>query len=58
MAPREYVPYGEGIELTLDVLERSPVATLVLTPDHGIRYVNAELERLFGYARTELVGRP
>ncbi len=57
MASGQHVPYGEGVDLTIELLERSPVATLVLTPDHLVRFVNTEFERIFGYAREEIVGR-
>ena len=53
-----YTPYGEGVDLVRDLLARSPSPVVVLTSDGLIRYVNQQLEDLFGYTRAELDGRP
>jgi PAS domain S-box-containing protein len=39
------------------LLDTAPDAMVVVGPDATIRFVNAQTERLFGYARTELVGQ-
>ena len=39
-------------------LESSPDATVVVAPDGRIAQVNLMLERVFGYSRAELLGRP
>jgi two-component system, LuxR family, sensor kinase FixL len=44
--------------VNLDALEFMPDAVLVTGDDGSIRYVNRAAEELFGYARTELFGRP
>ncbi len=41
-----------------DIVESAPDATVIVDADGVIRIVNAQTERLFGYARGELVGRP
>ena len=40
------------------IVEASPNAILVVDAGGVIRVVNSEVERLFGYARDELIGRP
>jgi PAS domain S-box-containing protein len=39
------------------LLDTAPDAMVVVGPDGYIRFVNAQTERLFGYARTELLGQ-
>jgi two-component system sensor kinase FixL len=48
----------EGEEGLRAVLESLPIAVLIVGDDGAIARVNAEAERLFGYCREELVGRP
>lgn len=58
MGQPEHIDAGEAVALFRELLERSPIASLVLRSDHTIRFVNAELEQLFGYSREEVFGRP
>ena len=44
--------------VNLDALEFMPDAILVTGPDGSMRYVNRATEALFGYERTELLGKP
>ncbi|MCC6407622.1 MAG: PAS domain S-box protein, partial [Planctomycetes bacterium] len=39
-------------------IEASPTGVLMIGADGRIVLVNREVERLFGYARDELLGRP
>jgi two-component system, sensor histidine kinase PdtaS len=41
-----------------DVIEASPAGMLVVDGDGRIVLINAEIERIFGYGRGELVGHP
>ena len=40
------------------VVEGSPIAKLLISRAGAIRMVNAQLESLFGYSRTDLLGQP
>jgi PAS domain S-box-containing protein len=42
----------------LPLLEHAPDATVIVDENGGIRLVNAQTERLFGYYREELIGKP
>ena len=53
LAPRTLAPGG-----TAAVLDASPDAVVLLDGDGVIRLVNERAERLFGYARGQLIGRP
>jgi PAS domain S-box-containing protein len=44
--------------MEFDLLELMPDAVVVSGPDGSIRYVNAMTEKVFGYVRAELLGRP
>ncbi len=57
--------HGSGDEMSerllvapLAILEALPDAVVVAGRDHGIVFVNAVAEELFGYARSELIGQP
>lgn len=41
-----------------DMVEASPAAILMIDGEGGVRYANRETERMFGYLRAELIGRP
>ncbi|MBY6242788.1 ATP-binding protein [Methylosinus sp. Sm6] len=41
-----------------DMIEASPAAIIMAGADGFVRYANMETERMFGYARAELIGRP
>ncbi len=44
--------------MNLDALEFMPDAVLVTGPDGSMRYANRAAEALFGYDRTDLLGKP
>ena len=50
--------YAEAERRVAELIEDAPEAVLVADPAHDIVTVNAAAERLFGYSRTELIGRP
>ncbi len=50
-------PGGVDFQLRA-VIESSPSGLLVADPHGNIVFVNREVERLFGYARAELLGQP
>ena len=50
-------PGGVDFQLRA-VIESSPSGLLVADPQGNIVFVNREVERLFGYARAELLGQP
>lgn len=56
--PRAYTPYGEGVDLTRDLLTRSPLPKVIFQDDQVILFVNQAFERVFGYSRDEIVGKP
>ena len=47
-----------GSRLCAPIVEAAPLAIVAIGPDGDIQFVNQEGERLFGYARQEIVGRP
>jgi PAS domain S-box-containing protein len=49
--PAEAVPFGA-------YLESAPDAVVIIGPEGQIVFVNAQTERLFGFARVELLGQP
>jgi PAS domain S-box-containing protein len=49
--PTEGVPFGA-------YLESAPDAVVIIGPEGQIVFVNAQTERLFGFARRELLGQP
>ena len=53
-----HVPYGEGVDLTRDLLDRSPLPVVIFTEDQVVLYANEPFERVFGYTRAEVSGRP
>lgn len=44
--------------LVRQLLDAAPDATVVVSADGIIRFANARLEHVFGYARDEVIGRP
>jgi PAS domain S-box-containing protein len=52
------VPYGEGVDLVRDLLDRAPVPIVIFGSDRVILYTNGPFEAVFGYSRAEIVGRP
>ena len=44
-------------QIAQTLFEQAPVGMLLVDGDGHIRHLNAEAERLFGYAKSELVGR-
>jgi PAS domain S-box-containing protein len=47
-----------GFDHFREVIEASPAAIVMADADGAMRYANREAERMFGYARAELIGRP
>ena len=54
-APAAARPVPKSWQTLLDAV---PAAVLIVAPDGTIRFANTELERLTGYRRAELAGRP
>ncbi len=54
----EAAPPGQRDELFRLVVEAAPNAMIMVSRDGLITLVNAQAERLFGYPRVELIGRP
>ena len=48
----------ESAERFRQVVESAPNAMVMVNRDGTIKMVNAQTERVFGYARAELLGRP
>jgi PAS domain S-box-containing protein len=46
-----------GFDRFRDMVEASPAAIIMAGADGAVRYANIETERMFGYARDELIGR-
>ena len=51
-------PLAESSDLLLAALERTNDAVVILDRDHRITHFNASAERIWGLARTEVIGRP
>ena len=51
-------PSFESAETIRDVIESVPNGVVIIDGSGTIALVNAELERMFGYARSSLVGQP
>lgn len=52
------VPGGRGDDRFQGLLESAPDAMLIINPEGHIVVVNSQTERVFGYAREELLGQP
>lgn len=52
------MPYGEGVDLARALLEQSPVPVVIFGADQRILFVNEPFERVFGWTRAEVFGRP
>src|SRR5690242_18066331 len=48
----------ESAERYRFIVEAAPIGFVAISSDGTIQMVNAEVEKLFGYRREELVGRP
>ncbi|HZA39828.1 MAG TPA: PAS domain S-box protein [Actinomycetota bacterium] len=51
-------PIDGSAGLTEQLIEASPDGVVIVGPDGLIQLVNAQTEKLFGYRREELIGRP
>lgn len=51
-------PSDDGPLQYNEVLDTAPDAMIVFAADGAIAFVNVQTERLFGYARSELIGQP
>jgi PAS domain S-box-containing protein len=57
-APAANSPVYEVGRVLSQVVEFAPSGVALTTADGRIMLINAELERMFGYTRSELIGRP
>src|ERR1700736_5269020 len=57
-APAANSPVYEVERVLSQVVEFAPNGVALTTADGRIMLINAELERMFGYTRSELIGRP
>lgn len=56
--PARPATLGDGVTCLEQVIEAIPIAMVAISPDDIIRTLNGAAERMFGYSRTELTGRP
>jgi diguanylate cyclase (GGDEF)-like protein/PAS domain S-box-containing protein len=57
-APSDYDPAASGLTAATAVLEGLPLPILVLDQQERIRFANAPIVHLFGYAQAELTDKP
>jgi two-component system, sensor histidine kinase PdtaS len=58
MSGPRLLPDWDDAELFRALVEAAPDATVIVDPSGNITLVNSQTERVFGYPRDELVGRP
>jgi two-component system, sensor histidine kinase PdtaS len=58
MSGSRLLPDWDDAELFRALVEAAPDATVIVDPSGNITLVNSQTERVFGYPRDELVGRP
>jgi two-component system, sensor histidine kinase PdtaS len=58
VSSQRILPGWDDVELFRALVEAAPDATVIVDPAGRITLVNSQTERVFGYPRVELVGRP